>query len=119
MTKVGYTVKPAPGATLGENVVAELLRGVAFLRRFAAAADGLVRLLVNELEDWPAAAVAAEQASESLRPLVKLARGPAAKAHGATWNVMYGVADAEGVLRLIRELAPAPGTGAPGDRQGV
>jgi hypothetical protein len=42
-----------------------------------------------------------------------LSRGPAAKAHGTTWNIMCGVEDADGVLRLIRELASPPGEGAP------
>jgi hypothetical protein len=43
-----------------------------------------------------------------------LARGRAAKAHGATWNIMCGVEDSDRVMRLIRELASAPGDGGPG-----
>jgi hypothetical protein len=40
-----------------------------------------------------------------------LSRGPAAKANGATWNIIYGVQDADRVMHLIRELAATRGGG--------
>lgn len=43
-----------------------------------------------------------------------LSRGPAAKANGPTWNIMYGVDDADRVMRLIRQLAAASAEGVGG-----
>ena len=45
---------------------------------------------------------------------ITLSRGPAAKANGPTWNIMWGVQDADRVMHLIRQTASGPGEGMAG-----